>query len=345
MGYRYLGGSAAAIAVMATLVAQPAAQAPATGVSPSTLPASRAANASKPYMPPRTPDGQPDLQGTWTNATYTPLERPAELAGKEFWAPEEAAAYERARVLQFNSQTSEDIHYDNVIWQTEPYSKGVSGLRTSLITDPRDGHIPPLTPEGRRRAEERAARRGNPADAIQNRTIAERCITWGNDVPPLIPAGYNANLQIVQGAGYVVVITEMIHTARIIPLDGRAHLGANLQQLIGDSRGHWEGNTLVVDTTNFTDRTAFRGSGDKLHVTERFTRTGADSIRYEFTVEDPTTWTRPWSAEIPIRRMDAPIYEYACAEGNYGIANILRAARVQDEKAKAAVISDKIGTE
>jgi len=315
MGYRCLGGSAAAVAMLAALAAQPAAQT-AKGTAPASSPAAKSASASKPYTPPRTPDGQPDLQGTWTNATYTPLERPEEFEGKEFWTAEEAAEYEKARVLRFNSQAADDIHYDNVIWQTEPYNKGVSGLRTSLVTDPKDGRVPPLTPEGRRRAAERAARRGDPNEAIQNRTIAERCITWGNDTPPLIPAGYNANLQIMQGAGYVVVITEMIHSARIIPLDGRSHLGTNLQQLIGDSRGHWEGNTLVVDTTNFTDKTAFRGSGDKLHVTERFTRTDADSIRYEFTVDDPTTWTRPWSGEIPIRRMDAPIYEYACAAGN-----------------------------
>jgi hypothetical protein len=329
MSPRFLGVLTAVCAFVALAAAHPTGQAS----SPATKPAST--KPAKPYTAPRTVDGQPDLQGYWTNATYTPLERPAEFSGKEFWTNEEAAAYEKQRVAQFNSQAADDLHYDNVIWQTEPYVKGVSSLRTSLITDPKDGRIPPLTPEGVRRAAQRAASRGNPADAIQNRTIAERCITWGNDVPPLMPAGYNANLQIVQSANYVVVITEMIHSARIIPLDGRSHLGQGLQQLLGDSRGHWEGDTLVVDTTNFTNRTAFRGSAEKLHVTERFTRVDADSIKYEFTVDDPTTWTRPWSAEIPIRKMNAPIYEYACSEGNYGIANILRGARVAEADAKA----------
>jgi hypothetical protein len=154
-----------------------------------------------------------------------------------------------------------------------------------------------------------------------------------------MPAGYNANLQIVQGPGYAVIITEMIHSARVIPLDGRSHVGENIRQLMGDSRGHWEGNTLVIDTTNFTDRTAFRGSAEKLHVTERLTRTDADNIRYEFTVDDPSTWTRPWSAE-----MDAPIFEYACHEGNYGIANILRGARMEEERARAAAVAANIGT-
>jgi hypothetical protein len=152
----------------------------------------------------------------------------------------------------------------------------------------------------------------------------------------MLPAVYYANLQIIQSAGYVVVMTETIHSARIIPLDGRQHLGRNLRQLLGDSRGHWEGNTLVVDTTNYSDKTAFRGSGENLHVTERFTRVDADTIRYEFTADDPTTWTRSWSGEIPMRRMQGPLYEYACTEGNYGLANILRGARVEEAKAEAA---------
>ncbi len=314
---RVLGGAAVVAAVIASLAAVQAAD--------QTPPA-------RTYRAPRTPDGQPDLTGYWTNATYTPLERPAEFAGKEFFTPEEAQAYEAQRIRQFNSQAPDDIHYDNVIWQTEPYAKGLASLRTSIVVDPKDGRVPPLTPEAEARAAARAARRGNPSDAIQNRTLAERCITWGNDVPPLMPIGYNANLQILQGPGYVVIITEMIHSARLIRLDGRPHLGQNIRQLIGDSRGRWEGETLVVDTTNFTDRTAWRGSSDRLHVVERFTRVAPTTIKYEFTVEDPATWTRPWSGELPIRKIDAPIYEYACHEGNYGIANILRAARVQEAR-------------
>jgi hypothetical protein len=288
------------------------------------------------WTAPRTPDGQPGLQGYWTNATFTPLERPAELAGKEFFTAEEAANYVARRLEQFNSQAPDDLHYDNVIWQTEPYSKGLSSLRTSLIFDPPDGRMPPLTLEAQRRAAARAEwRRLNPAgDAAENRTLAERCITWGNEGPPMLPIGYNANLQILQGPGVVVVRTEMIHGARIIPLDGRPHAGPAVRQWTGDSRGRWEGETLVVDTTNFNQKIGFRGSTDALHVTERFTRVDADTIDYRFTVEDPQTWTRPWSAAVPLRRTETPIYEYACTEGNYGIANILRAARVQERLAQ-----------
>jgi hypothetical protein len=315
--------------------------APGTRTGPSTAAARTDSTSAKPaakstWTPTRTPDGQPDLQGYWTNATFTPLERPAAFAGKEFFTPEEAAGYEKQRIDAFLAQPADNVHYDDAIWQTETYKKGVSGLRTSLIVDPRDGRIPPLTPEGQRRAAERAARRGNPADAAQNRSLLERCITWGADVPPMLPAVYYANLQIIQSAGYVVVMTETIHSARIIPLDGRQHLGRNLHQLLGDSRGHWEGNTLVVDTTNYSDKTAFRGSGENLHVTERFTRVDTDAIRYEFTADDPTTWTRSWSGEVPMRRMQGPLYEYACTEGNYGLANILRGARVEDAKAEGA---------
>ena len=325
MVYRFFSVAAVALATVALAKAQSSGQAPAA------KPAAKST-----WTPTRTPDGQPDLQGYWTNATFTPLERPAEFAGKEFFTPEEAAAYEKRRIDAFLAQPADNVHYDDAIWQTETYKKGVSGLRTSLIVDPRDGRIPPLTPEGQRRAAERAARRGNPADAAQNRSLLERCITWGADVPPMLPAVYYANLQIIQSAGYVVVMTETIHSARIIPLDGRQHLGRNLHQLVGDSRGRWEGNTLVVDTTNYSDKTAFRGSGENLHVTERFTPVDTDTIRYEFTADDPTTWTRSWSGEIPMRRMQGPLYEYACTEGNYGLANILRGARVEDAKAEAA---------
>jgi hypothetical protein len=351
MTSRFFGVAAVALAIVSLAEVQSVGQTPRHGpVNRAGPPAATAkANSSErpvatsPATPAkstwtltRTPDGQPDLQGYWTNATFTPLERPAEFAGKEFFTAEEAAAYEKQRIDAFLGQPADNIHYDDAVWQTETYKKGVSGLRTSLITEPRDGRIPPLTPEGQRRAAERARRRGNPADAAENRTLLERCLTWGADVPPMLPAVYYANLQIIQSAGYVVVITETIHSARIIPLDGLPHLGPKLHQWLGDSRGHWEGNTLVVDTVNYTDKTAFRGSGENLHVIERFTRVDADTIRYEFTADDPTTWTRSWSAEIPMKRMQGPLYEYACTEGNYGLANILRGARVEDAKAEAA---------
>jgi hypothetical protein len=293
-------------------------------------------NPAKAWTMPHTADGQPDLTGNWTNATYTPLERPANLGTKEFYTKEEAAVVEKDRVAQFNSQAADDIHYDNAIWQNENYDKGLSSLRTSLVIDPPDGRIPALTDEARRRPLPPQA--GSPdrrTDSYENRSLAERCITWGNDGPPIMPVGYNANLDILQGPGYVVVRTEMIHSARIIPIDpidaARPHLGRNIRKWNGDSRGHWEGNTLVVETTNFNDQVRFRNSTTSLRVVERFTRVDADAITYKFTIEDPSTWTRSWTAEVPMIKTKGPIYEYGCHEGNYGLANILRAARVEEK--------------
>jgi hypothetical protein len=306
------------------------------------LPASIEAQAARQHSIPRTPDGRPDLQGYWTNATFTPLERPAELADKEFLTEAEARAYETRRRLQEHSQPADDVHYDNVIWQSEHYEKGVSGLRTSLIFDPPDGRIPPLSEEGRRRAAARAeaARRRGPADAAEYRSLGERCISWGNEGPPMIGATYNANLQIVQTDSHIAIRHEIMHGVRIIPLDGGPGLGPDLQQLDGDSRGRWDGDTLIVETANFTDRTNFRGppattrqdilASQNLRVIERFTRTPEGTILYRFTVEDPATWTRPWSGELVMRQMEGPIFEFACHEGNYGLANILSAARVAD---------------
>lgn len=290
---------------------------------------------------PRTADGHPDLQGFWTNDSVTPLERPAEFEGKEVLTPEEAAAYAKKRLDQFLAQPKDNIHYDDAIWQGENYSKEAN-RRTSLIVEPRNGKLPPLTAAAAQRAAARAeaARRRGPADSAQNRTLAERCITWGNVGPPMIPPTYNANLQILQNGDHVVLRHEMMHDVRLIPLDGRPRPGSDVQKLAGDSRGRWEGDTLVVDTTNFTDKTNFRGpplttrqditATHTLHVVERFTLMDRNTIRYEFRVEDPSTWTTPWSGEMPIRRFEGPIYEYACHEGNYGLANILRAARVEE---------------
>jgi hypothetical protein len=301
--------------------------------SPTPKPAARAAKA---WTMPRTADGQPDLTGNWTNATYTPLERPANLGTKEFYTPDEAAVVEKERIAQFNGQAADDLHYDNAIWQNENYNKGLSSLRTSLVIDPPDGRIPALTDEARRRPQPPQA--GSPdrrTDSYQDRTLAERCITWGNDGPPIMPVGYNANLDIFQGPGYVVVRTEMIHSARLIPIDGtRPHVGQNIRQWNGDSRGHWEGNTLVVETTNFNDRVRFRNSTPGVKVTERFTRVSQDAITYTFTIEDPATWTRSWTAEVPMTRTQGPIFEYGCHEGNYGLANILRAARVEEKSSE-----------
>ena len=293
----------------------------------------------------RTPDGKPDLSGYWTNATLTPLERPAELGNKEFFTEAEAAAYEKDRLAKENSQAKTDIHYDNVLWQSENYTKGVSNRRTSLVFDPPDGKIPPLTEHGKvlLKVEKEAERRREAAASAEDRSLAERCIAWGNEGPPMLGSTYNANLRILQNRESVTIEHEIIHGARFIPLDGRPHLTPSIRQLGGDSRGHWEGDTLVVDSANFTGRTNFRSppatarqdifSDENLHVTERFTRQDADTIGYRFTVEDPTVWTKPWSGEMMLRRFQGPLLEYACHEGNYGLANILSAARVAEKAA------------
>jgi hypothetical protein len=283
----------------------------------------------------------PDFHGYWTNATFTPLERAPELGNKEFFTEAEAAADFKKRLDRYLGQSKTDVHYDDAIWQGETYDNEPN-LRTSLIYDPPNGRLPPLTPDAEKRLAARAgAQQAGPADGPEIRSLAERCIAWGNVGPPMLPPTYNANLQIMQTAAQVIIYHEMIHDARIIPLDGRRHLPAHVRMLAGDSVGHWEGNTLVVDTTNFTERTNFRGAprstrqdiyaSDTLHVVERFTLTAPNRIRYQFTVDDPATWTRSWSGELPLRRFDGPLFEYACHEGNYGLANILRGARAREK--------------
>jgi hypothetical protein len=301
--------------------------------------------AAKAWTPQHTPDGQPDLQGYWTNATFTPLERSPELGNKEFLTEEEATAFEKQRHLKDNSQAPDDLHYDNVAWQTENYAKGVSSYRTSLIFDPPDGKVPPLNATGQELSAVQAekARRRNLAESAASRNLAERCISWGAEGPPMLGTTYNANMQIMQTPSSVAIYTEMVHNVRIIPLDGRPHLASTIHQLDGDSRGHWEGNTLVVDSTNFSDETPFRGplattrqdifSSPSLHVVERLTRIDPVTIAYRFTVEDPMVWTKPWTGEILMHRFDGPILEYACHEGNYGLANILAGARAAEKKA------------
>jgi hypothetical protein len=314
----------------------------------------------------RTPDGQPDLQGIWTMATYTPLERPANFAGREFLTEEEAAELSRdltaegvdplarsALAAETDEQrrerlrqSKENIHYDNAVWLTEKRPKGLSSRRTSLIVDPPDGKIPPLTPEAKKREADREKTSSflveniaHPSyDSHETRTLQERCLVWRHEGPPMLPPSYNDRLQIIQGPGHVAIFQEMSNNAiRIIPLDGRPHLPPSIRQWPGDSRGRWEGNTLVVDTTNFTHKTHFGGSSEALHVVERFTRVDADTIRYEFTVDDPTSWTRPWKAEIPMMKAEGGLYEYACHEGNHDLSNILGIARnVEKAAAEAA---------
>jgi hypothetical protein len=309
-------------------------------VTPATV-AAAAAPAPRPYVQPRTVDGQPDLQGYWTNDTFTPLERAPELGTKEFFTEAEAIAEFKRREGRYLAQPKDDVHYDDAIWQAENYEKEID-LRTSLIFDPPNGRIPALTPEATRRLAARAVeQKRTAAESAQSRSLAERCISWGNVGPPMLPPTYNANLQILQTRGYVIILHEMIHDARFVRLDGSAHLPPGIRKLAGDSVGRWEGDTLVVDTTNFTDRTNFRGAprstrqdifaSDALHVVERFTRVGPTRIRYQFTVDDPTTWTATWSGEVPLRRFDGPLFEYACHEGNYGLPNILSGARAFDK--------------
>ena len=314
--------------------------------------------APKNWAPPRTADGRPDLQGIFTNGILTPLERPAEFAGKPFFTEEEAAAFEKRVVQQRNADrrlTGEaDVRraYNDAWWDFG--TKVAKTRQTSMIVDPPDGRIPPLTPEAQKRVADRARQikekcgesgrvcpvgiDGQPslADGPKDRPYQERCLLWPQAGPPMLPDAYNNNYWIVQTADYVMISIEAIHDVRIIPLDGpmdgRPHLEQSIRQWMGDPRGRWEGNTLVVDTTNFSDATNFRNAGRNMHLTERFTLTDPDTLLYEFTVDDPTTFTRPWSAAIPMVRTAGPIYEYACHEGNYGIANVLSGARAQEQK-------------
>ncbi len=304
---------------------------------------------AKAYTPPRTPDGQPDLQGVWTNNSVTPLERPKGLGAKEFYTEDEIANLQKAEHdrLVKNEQDglpaanhsgvegaeAEDVHYDfSQFGLDRAQAKMVWNRRTSLIVGP-EGVIPPRTPEARQRAAARAAaNKGHEFDGPENRPLGARCVARNNVGPPLLPTAYNSNLQIVQGAGYVTIETEMIHDTRVIPLDGHPHLNKNVRQWYGDSRGRWEGNTLVIDTTNFSDLNPFPGA-QNLHVTERLTRVADDTILYQFTVEDPGMWTKPWSGELPITKISGQLYEYACNEANYGLENTLRGARVAEAEA------------
>jgi hypothetical protein len=297
-----------------------------------------AAPASKIWAPAKTADGQPDLEGVWTNTTLTPLERPAELAGKPFLSEQEAADYVKRTLQQVNSdrrdggpQTDVNRSY-NEFWRDRGNDL-VADRRSSLIVDPPDGRIPPLTPEAQKLVEEkRAWMQEHATDGPEGRSLAERCIAWATAGPPMLPGPYNSDLQIVQAPGYVVILNEMIHDARLIPLDGRPHVSPEVRGWLGDSRGHWDGNTLVVDTTNFISEYSFRGSDANMHLTERFTRVAPDVIQYEFTVDDPTAFTKPWTARIPLRKTAERVYEYACHEGNYALTDILAGARAAEKK-------------
>jgi hypothetical protein len=305
--------------------------------------AAKSPTPAKPWTAPRTQDGQPDLQGFWTNTTYVPLERPKDVT-KEFLTKEEVVERIKRAAAAENEQTEPgtiaDVHYDFTQFGLDRSQGPLAfNLRSSLIVDPRDGRIPPLTAEGQKRAAQRAEERkrmGSPTDAAQNQPLSVRCIIMDRIGPPMLAGAYNNNYQIVQVPGYVMILVEMIHDVRIIPLDGRPHLPQNVRQWTGSYRGRWEGETLVVETTNFNGKNPFQGSSENMKLIERFTRTDANTIKYQFTVDDPTTWTRPWSAEVPWAKTVGPLFEHACHEGNYGLGNILAGARMEEKRAAEA---------
>jgi len=298
----------------------------------------------------RTPDGHPDLQGIWTYSTLTPIERPREFKDKPFLSEQEAAELEKrtvqgrnvdklrestptARGVVNGSVETEDLAnaYNEFWWDRG--TKFVKTRRTSIVIDPPDGRIPPLTPEAKKRMAALDEASARPAQGPEDRPVSERCIVRPNSGPPMTPTGYNNNFRLMQVPGYVVIFNEQIHDARIIPMDGRPHLPQSVRQWMGDSRGHWEGDTLVVETTNFTGKANFRGSGENMHLTERFTRTDRDTLLYEFTVDDPQSFTKKWAGQIPMSPGPEVIYEYACHEGNYSLFTTLGSARSLEKAA------------
>lgn len=295
---------------------------------------------------PRMPDGKPSFEGTFNFSTITPLERPTTLKGKETLSAEEAAAFEASENRRLNrdlfdpekgapsagypSRAEGGVLSYNEFW----YERGnqlTKDKRTSLVIDPQDGRLPMTEAARRKAAEERKKMYDGFADSYTDRTLADRCLMGFNAGPPMIPGAYNNNLQIVQTAKDLVIFTEMVHTARIIPLDGRPH--GTMRRWSGDSRGRWEGDTLVVETKNFLRETSLQGSSADTHLIERFTRVDANTIKYEFTVTDPRSFTRPWTAVVPLVRTDENIFEYACHEANYGMEGILKGARLRDKEA------------
>jgi hypothetical protein len=302
----------------------------------------------KKYSPPRTPWGDPDLQGVWNDATSTPLQRPGTVGGKEVLTDEEAVEFQATLAHELTRDRRDggpeiDVNRAyNDHWMDARRLKITADRRTSLIVDPPDGRIPPLVPLPPERQQARSARAaaaarfqaGLPND-YTDMSLPVRCIIR-TDSPPYLPTIYNNDFQIVQSPGYVTIAPEMIHSARIIPVDGRPHLNKALRQWLGDSRGHWDGTTLVVETTNFRsdDGVIFQNANPAtFKITERFTRVAADSLNYEFTVEDPTTWTRPWTALIPWNKIDPDeqMYEYGCHEDNFDIVHFLTGARKREK--------------
>ena len=327
-------GIAALLALIVVILLAPA---PAAAQAQKAAP--KAAASTKPWTAPRTPDGQPDLQGYWTNNSYTPLERPNGVT-KDFYTPAELEEANKKAAEREEEQTAPgtvaDVHYDFTQFGLDRSQTRLTGnLRTSVIVEPTNGKLPPVTSEGQKRAADRAADRkkqGAQYDQVQNIPLGSRCV-YSNAGPPMLPPGYNPAYEILQSKDTVTILIEMLHEARVIPLDGRPHAPEGYRSWLGDSRGHWEGETLVVETTNFNDKAAFRGASENMKVIERFTRVSDDAIRYEFTVHDPSTWEIPWKGEMPFVKINGPVFEHACHEGNYGVANTLKAVRMEEKKA------------
>jgi hypothetical protein len=287
---------------------------------------------SKKDAPPRTADGRPDLQATWDFAQLTPFERPSEFADKNSVTEEEAEEFAQRRVETSNKDKRDggaaaDVEraYNDFWWD---FGRRIA-RQPSLVVDPPDGRVPAQLPAAQKRLADRRGKFDNP----EERPLAERCILGFNSGPPMVPSAYNNNVQIVQTRDRVLILNEMIHSARIVDLTRREHLPQQIRFLTGDSIGRWDGDTLVVDTTNFSLEGGFRGATTKLHLVERFTRESPDALRYEFTVDDPDTWPRPWSASIPMARTDERMFEYACHEGNYALTGVLQGARYQEKQA------------
>jgi hypothetical protein len=301
---------------------------------------------AKNWSVPRTPDGKPDLQGVWTNATLTPLERPASVAGKATLTDAEAAAWEKNSADEMKKYDGKAVNpiadalgsggtggYNALFVDAGSELARVDGVkRTSLIVDPPDGKVPPITAEARQR-NAATMRSFTKYDSVKDRPLSERCLlAFGSSSgPPMLPVLYNNNYQIVQTPDYVTILVEMVHDARIIRMNG-THAPASVRQWLGDSIGHWEGDTLVVDTTNFTKETRFRGASENLHVIERFTRVDQNTILYKVTIDDPSTFAKIWTAEYPFLATQGPVYEYACHEGNYAMTDILGGARKAEQE-------------
>ena len=299
----------------------------------------------------RTAWGDPDLNGVWDFRTLTPFERPEDLADQEFFTEEEAAQFEANRLAEFEVRDDQEpadiVGNYNQFW-FDPGDQVSATNQTSLVIDPPSGRVPALVAGAQAKADALREHRegidphaptyGGFVDDLGGGMFAVRCILGFNSGPPMTPGGYNQNVQLFQTPDHVVLLNEMVHSSRVIPLDGREHISDNVRQWMGDSRGHWEGNTLVVETTNFLRETSFRNgvTTSDLKLVEKFTRTDAGTLLYDVTVEDPNTWSRPWSYRIPMRANDMPIFEYACHEGNYGLENILAGAREKEAAMDAA---------